>query len=228
MRDFLKGIAGAFVEFDDKTPPTAANAGTADSNKTLPVSSPAATRTVVTAVSGAADEETQRNIMADVDADTPAELVEFYSLVDSFNNLPTDEMRYQTARIAFEKQKGRNVASLFAGMAVRKKAIENVVSSYTTALKADKAKVDATRKQAEQLDVKMQELSEKIVQLKSDKSKLLGDAATSEQDLANAQAVFLASADAVRAVLNEQEENLTRYIGAADTTSTTTTRKVRK
>jgi chromosome segregation ATPase len=202
-KSILKTLASPFVEFDEpKEDP-------AEHQTTAKAVSPAPTRTTtIRPAATSIDEDLKTQIMADVDKATPADLLTFYELVQSYTELNMDEpTQYKSALIAFKQKTGKTAAALIDAMKARKDAVEKAADDFESECQAAKAEIDAARKKADDLTTQIQKLSEQKV-------KALSEASTSEQTLSGQQSNFMTTVDAIRAELGEQESKLTSYLAA--------------
>ena len=200
---FLKTLLSPLVEFDEQKEDPVAHQTTAKAISPAPVRT-----TVIRAAASSVDEDLKSQILADVDKATPAELLTFYELVESYAELNMDEpTQYKSALIAFKQKTGKTAPALMDAMKARKDAVEKAADDFESECQAEKAEIDAARKKADDLTTQIQKLSEQKV-------KALSEASTSEQALSGQQANFMTTVDAIRAELGEQESKLTSYLAA--------------
>jgi predicted nucleic acid-binding Zn-ribbon protein len=201
-----KEMLGAVIKFDDEP------ADTTGPTAPATIVAPPLARTTVASSVGHVDDDMRASILEDVNNATPVELAAFYELVEAFNGIPDEKLRYKTALIAYQKQGGKSESVIFSAMATRKQALDRAIQAFNTELQSEKNRVETSRKQADKMDAEMQKLSEQIVQIKTNKDKLLSAASQTEQNLSDQQATFMSTADSVRAELNKQEEDLKLYL----------------
>lgn len=225
VKSFLQN--SGFVKFDEEAPaPTNGNGKPAVVEQAEPEhqavshsSSPV--RTVSHKASVSIDEDMKKQIMADVDAATPADLATFYENVAAFEQISDDEgTRYKSAFIAFTKSTKKTVADILNAMQSRIDALDSSIETFQKESQNETAAIAKLRKQTDELD-------EQIAELQAKKQEVMVEAAGREKNLSDSQTSFMVTTDAIKSELADEQTKLTTYL-PTDITSARTSKKKRE
>jgi chromosome segregation ATPase len=217
---FFKNILSPFITIDEPEQ-EGSSPSTAVSATPIKPATPIQTRVK----SASVDSEIQQKLLDEVNAATPAELRDYYELVQSMADLNMDEAtQFKSAYAAFQKQSKKSVEALITATTKRAHALDQAISGFEAELQGAQGDIDQLRSKADSIQAKMEELSQQIGTLKQEQGDVLLQASQQEQSLKDQQATFMTTAETVKAQLAAESSKLTAYLQPATTARAPKTR----